>query len=125
MSLSPAAKIEVAWWRDNIYSSYRNLEEIPITGFVCTDASSHRCGATYEEQGVNGRWEDKEKLQSINTLERLAINFAINLFFKEHKDGHIRIMSDNMTSVACINNMGGCKSPCCSKIAHDVWEWPQ
>ena len=72
MSLSPAAKIEVAWWRDNIYSSYRNLEEIPITSFVYTDASSHWCGTTYEEQGINGRWEDKEKLQSINTLELLA-----------------------------------------------------
>ena len=34
-------------------------------------------------------------------------------------------MSDNMTAVAYINNMGGCKSPCCSKIAYDVWKLPQ
>ena len=46
MSLSPAAKIEIAWWRDNIYNSYRNLEEIPITDVVYTDASSHGWGAT-------------------------------------------------------------------------------
>ena len=107
MSLSPSAKIEVAWWRDNTYNSYRNLEERSITDVVYTDARSHGCGATYKEQGINGRWADKEKLQSINTLELLAIKFAIKSFFKEYKDGHIRIMSDNVTAVAYINNMGG------------------
>ena len=36
-----------------------------------------------KEQGINGRWADKEKLQSINTLELLAIKFALKSFFKE------------------------------------------
>ena len=50
------------------------------------------------------------------------MKFAIKSIFKEHKDGHIRIMNDNVTGIAYINNMGGCKSPCCNKIAYDVWE---
>ena len=78
---------------------------------------------TYKGQGINGRWTDKEKLQSVNTLELLPIKFAIKSFFKERKDGHIRMMSDNVTAVAYINNMGGCRSSCCNKIAHDIREW--
>ena len=78
---------------------------------------------TYKGQGINGRWTDKEKLQSINTLELLPIKFAIKSFLKEHKDGHIRIMSDNVTTVAYINNMGGYRSSCCNKIALDIREW--
>ena len=80
-------------------------------------------GTYIKEQGINGRWSDKAKLRSINTLELLAMKFAIKAIFKEHKDGHIRIMNDNVTGIAYINNMGGCKSPCCNKIAYDVWEW--
>ena len=120
MSLSPAAKTEVAWWRDNIYTSYRNLEERPITDVVYTDASSHGWGTIYKKQEINGGWANKETLQSINTLELLAIKFAIKSFFKEYKDGHIRIISDNVTAVPYINNMGECKSPCCNKMAYDV-----
>ena len=34
MLISPAAQIEVPWWRDNIYTSYRNLEKMTITDTV-------------------------------------------------------------------------------------------
>ena len=34
------------------------------------------------------------------------MKYAIKSFFKEYKDGHIRIMSDNVTAIAYINNMG-------------------
>ena len=32
-------------------------------------------------------------------------------------------MGDNVSAVAYINNMGGCKSTCCNIIEHDIWEW--
>ena len=32
-------------------------------------------------------------------------------------------MSDNVTAVAYINNMGGYRSSCCNKTAHDIREW--
>ena len=38
MSILPTAKIEIAWWIDNIYTSYRSIEEMPITDVVYTDA---------------------------------------------------------------------------------------
>ena len=36
----------------------------------------------------------------------LAIKFAMKLFYKEYKNSHIRIMSENVIAVAYINNMG-------------------
>ena len=41
ISLSPAAKIDVALWRDNIYISHRTLEERSITDVIYTDSSSY------------------------------------------------------------------------------------
>ena len=41
MSVSPEVKIQVAWWKDNIYTRYRSLEEMPINDAVYTDPSSH------------------------------------------------------------------------------------
>ena len=101
----PAAKIEDAWWRGNIYTSYRSLEEMPITDVVYTDATSREWRATYKEWRINERWADAKKLQSISTWELLVIKFAIKLFFKEYKNSHIRIMSENVSSVAHISNM--------------------
>ena len=94
---------------------FRGLEEMTITDVVGTDASSYGWGATYKERRINWRWADMDKLKSINILKLLAIKFAIKLVFKEYKNGHIRIMSDNVTAVAYINKMGGCKSPSYSK----------
>ena len=57
-----------------------------LTDVVYTDASSHELGAAYKKQKKKGRWADKEKLQSINTLELFTIKFAIKSFFKEYKN---------------------------------------
>ena len=75
-------------------------------------------GSHIYKQRRNRRCADKEKLKSINILELLAIKFAIKSFFKEYENGHIRILSDNVTTVVYINNMGEGKSPSYNKIAH-------
>ena len=36
---------------------------------------------------------------------------------------HIRILSDNMTTVSYINHMGGSHSINCDLITRNVWEW--
>ena len=59
-----------------------------------------------------------KKIKSINILELLVIKFTIKSFFKECENGHVRIMSNNVTAAAYINNMGGCKSPSSNKMAH-------
>ena len=38
-------------------------------------------------------------------------------------DSHIKILSDNTTSVHCINNMGSCRSIDCDKITKSIWNW--
>ena len=38
-------------------------------------------------------------------------------------DTHILIQSDNSTTVAYLNHMGGCKSTTCNQIAKEIWLW--
>ena len=60
----------------------------------------------------------------INTVELLGAKLGLLSFFKDNKDiKHIRVMVDNNTSVAYINNMGGIRSNLCDDIAFDIWQW--
>ena len=102
MSISTTVKTEVASWRDNIYTSYRNLEEIPITDTIYTYTSSYGKGARYKDQRKSRRWIENAKLQSIDNLELLTVKLASH-FSENFRNRHIRIISDNMMIIAYIN----------------------
>ena len=53
----------------------------------------------------------------------LAIWFALKSFTVKILNKHVKILSDNSTAVSYINNMGGCKSQDCNKIAKVIWNW--
>ena len=119
--LSPLAIDECHWWRDNIHTSFRTILPLPISHTIYTDASELGWGATDTVTTANGRWTIAEQTQHINVLELMAIKFAV-LSFITTGYTHIRIMSDNATSIAYINKMGGTKSSKCDKIAREVWD---
>ena len=75
---------------------------------IFTDASNEAWGASTNDQTINGRWNESEKLLHVNELELLAIKHALSSFlplFPNMK--HLRIMTDNSTSVSYINKQGG------------------
>ena len=80
-------------------------------------------GATDGNQCTNGHWLDKELEQHINVLELKAAYFALRSFCKDKFDIHVRLMMDNTTAIAYVNNMGGTKSSICNKIAKEIWDW--
>ena len=65
----------------------------------------------------------KEREKHINYLEMLAIKFALHSFKEKRKNTHVKILSDNMTAVAYISNMGGTKSLDCNEISRNIWLW--
>ena len=90
---------------------------------IFTDASNEAWGASTNDQTINGRWNESEKLLHINELELLAIKHAVSSFlplFPNMK--HLRIMTDNSTSVSYINKQGGTHSPMWNKLTIEVWE---
>jgi len=72
---------------------------------------------------TNGYWSHLESQKHINVLELLGAKFALLSLLLDSRDVHIRVMSDNTTTVSYINAMGGCKSLECNRVAQDIWGW--
>ena len=88
-----------------------------------SDASHLGWGAVHGDRSTGGRWTDKEKLQHINVLELQAVFFALKVFCKEITNAHVKVFSDNTTTVTYINNMGGSHSLHCNALTRDMWLW--
>ena len=78
-------------------------------------------GAVHGDRSAGGRWTDKEKLQHNNVSELQAAFFALKVFCKEITHAHVKVFSDNTTTVTYINNMGGTHSLHCNVLARDMW----
>ena len=59
-----------------------------------------------EEQQTGGLWSAKEHCFHINYLEMKAVLFGLQSLCSDLTDKHIRIQSDNTTTVSYINAMG-------------------
>ena len=123
MTLSDKAIEQLKWWR---YESKRYpamVESSEPQYVICTDASGAGWGAKMADQECGGRWNVSEKECHINELELRAIDFGLKSLCGNLNNKHILIKSDNVTAVAYVRNMGGCKSINCDKIATEIWEW--
>ena len=105
------------------YTFYKNINTPTHSLVITTDASLLGWGAVYNEQSTGGRWTQQESNCHINELELQAVYFGLRSFFTEISDTHIRVRSDNMTTVTYINNLGGVKSIKCHKIVKNIWCW--
>ena len=106
----------------NIATSIKhiNIPEIDIT--IYTDASLKGWGITDGSNPSGGRWAENE-MQHINVLELKAALFGIIAYCKNESLKNARIMVDNTTAIAYINNMGGTKLPQCNELAMELWLW--
>ena len=57
-------------------------------------------------------WTAEEAMLHINCLELKAALFALQSLYMGHKNTQIRLLSDNCTTVACINKFGSTKEKC-------------
>ena len=72
---------------------------------------------------TGGRWSPTEVEKHINELELKAVFFALSSLCNNVRNKHIRILSDNTTTVCYINNMGGSKSRAFNTIAKKIWQF--
>lgn len=57
---------------------------------------------------TGGRWAHRE-LDHINCLELKAILFSLQSLYKDWRDTHIHLWSDDTTAIACLNHCGSTK----------------
>eukprot|EP00794_Sanderia_malayensis_P010499 gene10499-11598_t len=120
--INPSIKLELQWWLDNIANTFNNLHLPDVDIVIYTDASELGWGATDGVNPTGGQWLPAE-IQHINCLELQAAYFAIKSYCRNKIFKHIRIMTDNQTTVAYINHMGGTKSATCNNIAITIWNF--
>ena len=123
IKLSQESVAELQWWCDNIekadYPICTPNEKIDIT--LYTDASHKGWGAVVGIEKTGGRGTEAESKNHINCLELMAVFSGLKAFCSSMKCVHIRIYSDNTTTVNYINSMGGTHSMECNSISKDIW----
>ena len=122
--MSTAAKEDIEWWihevsKWNGRSLQATLPELEIE----TDASLTGWGAYCQGNLTGGRWSEEEQSLHINELELLAAQFALRAVLKNVRDVSVLLKSDNVTTVAYINHLGGTRSRVLVNISKELWLW--
>ena len=123
MSLMEDCKKEHQWWVDNIVSSHNVITHGQPSNTLTTDASLNGWGAVYNDTSTGGFWSDDGKSHHINYLELLAVFMGLQTFCKTNYNTHLRILTDNTTTIAVINHMGTSHSDPCNRLGKEIWEW--
>ena len=123
MQLTQRAKDDLGWWVRNILKANKPVSFGNPQCIITSDASTQGWGAALDSTRAGGRWSEAESLHHINYLELLAAMFALQSFCSDMKETHIRLLMDNMTAVAHINQMGGSHSFHCNEITRTIWLW--
>ena len=126
MYVSASGINDLTWWIDNIATVFSPLEHGNPDTTIFSDASHTGYGFTRSDIpdcSGGGLWNNSECQLHINCLELKAALFALKATCDSLRNKHIRIMSDNVTTVAYIREMGGCRSPECNEVAKQIWEW--
>jgi hypothetical protein len=122
ISLSQASKDELQWWLDNLKSwNGRSLLTEQAVHTLTTDASQAGWGAFTDSTCTNGAWTDQELNLSINARELLAVEYGLRSLLPQVHNQTVQVLSDNITTIAHINKMGGTHSPPLLHITKRLW----
>ena len=75
-----------------------------------TDASKSGWGAIFDKEATGGHFALGESVLLSNVLELKAVLFGLKSLCSYLRQTHMKVLSDNITAVCAINNMGSCKS---------------
>ena len=92
---------------------------------LMTDASLHGWGGVLLPQSVSGVWPPSFRDMSINWLELMAIKLSLEHFAPLLQGRCVLLLSDNTTSVACIERQGTYRSDSLMSLSRDVLEFCQ
>ena len=118
MLLPDMVRDDLNWWCDNLSRTYRMMF-VGLPNFILfTDASKSGWGCYSEQMDVKtgGKWTPGETLFHINVLELMAVLNSLKSLCRDFKNTHIRIMTDNTTTMLTIQNQGSVRSRQCNKV---------
>ena len=119
MILSPQSIIDVQWWYNKISCSKNNITKGEPVIEISSDVISFGWGAVCNNIHTEGALYLDEMEYHINAKELLAAKFSLKTFVKV-SDAHVKLLSDNTTTVRGINNMHSNKSDLCYSIISEI-----
>lgn len=117
---------DIKLWDTEIASAYSPIirEEPTIT--LESDASNQGWGGVLINSGENlktgGNWTPREKLKHNNYLELKAACLTIKSFCNNMKNTHIKILTDNTTTMNYLEKQGG-RKPALNELTREIWLW--
>ena len=69
------------------------------------------------------RWTLHEQILYIIVQELLAILYSLQAVCWGYKNCHLRVITDNTTTMLCINNQGSTLCDQCNYVAKTIQEW--
>ncbi len=116
---------DLEWWKLNIMHSKKDIISPPIDVTLYSDASMKGWGGhTVKNESTGGEWTTEEQTKHINELELRAAFFTLQSFCSRMSDVHIRLMMDNTSAIACVNNFGSMKAYL-MEITDSIYLWAQ
>lgn len=122
MQISESCREDLQWWLKNIQKFPKPVHRKTPETVLLTDASNKGWGATIEGTSTGGMWNDQEIKKHINVLELKAALFGLKALCSHLSNTCIKLMTDNSTTVACINKMGSTKEAC-NDVTREIWLW--
>lgn len=111
----------IAWWVNHLQFQRQSLCSSSPDFELQTDASLSGWGAKLGHAVTSGHWDHVE-LGHINCLELKAVLLGLKALCKDFRNVHVRLRSDNMTTIACIDRCGSTKISLLSIVAQ-IFEW--
>ncbi|CAB4031951.1 Transposon Ty3-G Gag-Pol poly [Paramuricea clavata] len=105
MTLSPDAIHDLNWWYTSIPSAHNPISHGETQVCITTDASLTAWGCSLDDVNADENWTPIQAEHHINYLEMLAVFFALKLFSSQISGKHVKVLIDNTTAVAGINQL--------------------
>ena len=123
MVLNAATRKDLTWWVQSL-QRWNGLvhKHRPNAIQISTDASGSGWGGHLYNHNLSshGHWDKSMKLRASNYREIMAVYLSLRSFAPFIKGSAVTVLSDNVTTTAYLNHMGGPRHAM-SMVAQAVW----
>ena len=119
-TLTDTIKDDLSWWSENVcaYPVYIQLT-LPEIEITC-DSSTTGWAGICNSVTTQGLWSIDEQTDHINVLEIKAALLSLKAFTAQSTNISVKIFSDNICTVLCINKQGSTKRHI-NDLIREIW----
>ena len=119
-TLTDTIKDDLSWWSENVcaYPVYIQLT-LPEVEITC-DSSTTGWAGICNSVTTQGLWSVDEQTDHINVLEIKAALLSLKAFTAQSTNISVKIFSDNICTVLCINKQGSTKRHI-NDLIREIW----